>query len=108
MTANKNSNDGHDSWPFGDLAELLRHLADALEAHNSGLGQPGDTRYTRPTEDHDQLVDEATMAAKLGISRRTLAQHRRHGRLPGCWVRNGRKVLWLFEETMETWRRGIA
>ena len=48
------------------------------------------------------------MAQMLNIPQRTLANLRRQGRLPKCWLKNGRRVLWRVAETLETWKKGIA
>jgi len=54
------------------------------------------------------LVDEMTMAAQLGIPAKTLADYRREGRLPKCWIRNGKRVLWRVKETVTAWENGIS
>jgi len=49
-----------------------------------------------------------TMAAQLGIPAKTLADYRREGRLPKCWIRNGKRVLWRVKETVTAWGNGIS
>ncbi len=87
------------------IEQLVRVISADLK--KSGLGGATETLYTRPPESSD-LVDEKTMAAALNISPRTLGRHRRAGRLPGCWIRNGGRILWKVAETREAWERGIA
>ncbi len=90
------------------LADSIDRLTTAVEARNNArLGDPADPRYTR-SPDASGLTDERTMAGILGISHRTLARYRRDGRLPGCWVRNGRPVFWHADETVAAWRKGVA
>ena len=89
------------------LAASLDRLTTVLESRQGGLGESMKPLYTRPPEPPG-LVDEKTMAAVLNISNRTLGQHRRDGRLPGCWVRNGGRISWRVAETREAWERGIA
>ncbi len=98
----------------GEIRELVKavsRLAAAMESQRDirekGLGGAESTRYTRPPNAAD-LVDEKTMAGILNISGRTLGRHRRAGRLPGCWIRNGGRILWRVAETQEAWERGIA
>ncbi len=85
--------------------QLVRVMSAALK--KSGLGGATETLYTRPPEASD-MVDEKTMAAALAIPRRTLAYHRDRGKLPGCWVKNGRRILWHVEATKEAWKKGIS
>ena len=87
-----------------NLASAVLRLAAAVETMQKGLGVPAEPRYTPPPE----LVGEAEMATMLGIPRRTLTDHRKLGRLPGCWVKNGRRILWLAETTKNAWREGIV
>jgi hypothetical protein len=95
---------------IGDLTVALNRLAtvveDALQQYLT-LGQTGTPRYTHGAADQG-IVGEKKMAELLGISPRTLAEHRRRGRLPGCWVKNGRRVCWMPGKTLEAWKRGIA
>lgn len=87
------------------IEQLVRVLS--AESKKSGLGDPAGTLYTRPPSG-SELVDEKMMAAALDISDRTLGRHRRAGRLPGCWIRNGGRIFWRVAETQEAWERGIA
>ena len=89
------------------LTDAVNRLAASLEQQSSPLGEGDRTRYTRASNDSD-LSDEKTMARILNISYRTLGRHRRAGRLPGCWVRNGGRILWRASETQEAWNKGIA
>lgn len=87
--------------PFERLADALAAEKERIEVHNGT-----EPRYEPPGV--DGLVDEATMAKKLDIPKRTLAQYRRDGRFPNCWVKNGRSVRWRVAETLEAWKRGIS
>lgn len=101
---------GHDSRildVFTRIADALDRLSEGIEQQNNRLGDDEGTRYTSPPEP-SRLVDEKTMAEILTIPRRTLAYHRDQGRLPGCWVKNGRRILWHVEATREAWKKGIA
>jgi len=89
------------------LASAIDRLAAAIEEQNRSLGSEATTRYTRSPE-NAELVDEKTMAKILTIPRRTLAYHREQGRMPGCWVKNGRRILWHVLATREAWRKGIG
>lgn len=96
-----------DHTTAGILAAAINRLAAAVEEHNRSLGSAATTRYTRPPNGPD-LVDERTMAGILSISYRTLGKHRRDGRLPGCWVRNGGRIFWIVDDTVAAWRGGVA
>ena len=85
------------------LTAAIDRLTDVIEQHGSPLGDDSDPRYTS-----SHLVDEATMADRLDISRRTLAHHRLHNRLPACWIKNGRRIMWHVEATIDAWQRGIT
>jgi hypothetical protein len=87
------------------LARAVERLAGAIERQSEGLGPAAKPRYSRPPT---ELATEPEMAAILHISGRTLARHRRDGRLPGCWIRNGGRVVWRVAETQAAWERGIA
>ena len=89
------------------LTHAVSRLAAAVEEQNQRLGSGATTRYTRPPDDA-KLVDEKTMAEILTIPRRTLAYHRDQGRLPRCWVKNGRRILWHVAATREAWKMGIG
>lgn len=86
------------------LTAAILRLAAAVENVQQPLGVPSEPRYTPPPP---ELVGEAEMATMLGIPRRTLTDHRKLGRLPGCWVKNGRRILWLADTTKDAWRRGV-
>ena len=88
-----------------NLTSAVLRLAAAVETMQIRLGVPAESRYTPPPP---ELVGEAEMATMLGIPRRTLTDHRKLGRLPGCWVKNGRRILWLVETTKDAWREGIV
>ncbi len=90
-----------------ELTAALNRLAVVIERQAGGLGVAENSRYTTPPESLG-LVDEKTMAAVLNTSHRTLGKHRRDGRLPGCSLRNGGRILWRVEETVAAWRKGIA
>lgn len=101
---------GHDNHILAVLtriADTLDRLVEGIEQQNKRLGVSEGTRYTRPPEPSG-LEDEKTMAGLLHISDRTLGRHRRNGRLPGCSIRNGGRILWKVAETREAWERGIA
>ena len=85
--------------PIRQLAAAVKQLAVAIEQQAGVLGSATDPRYTRPPAEESALVDEGSMAKILNISRRTLGTYRRQGRLPGCWLRNGGRVLWRVAET---------
>lgn len=88
------------------IVQALNRIATAVESQNS-LGDPVGTRYTRRPNDCPDLINEVAMAQLLDISPRTLAQHRRRGKFPNCWIRNGRRVLWKVEQALEAWKRGL-
>ena len=67
----------------------------------------GDSRYRLQSTD-DEVVDEATMAQLLDIPPRTLARYRREGRIPGCWLKNARRIRWRVAPTLDAWQRGIG
>ena len=90
-----------------ELIAAIDRLAGAIEQQNQRLGDGDSSRYTRSSNDSD-LLDERTMAGFLNISYRTLGRHRRAGRLPGCSLRNGGRILWRKDETTAVWQRGIA
>ena len=73
-----------------------------------GLGRDLEPRYSTARNMTNDTVDEKTMASLIGVTKRTLGEHRRRGRLPGCWVRNGRRIYWMPEQTLQAWKRGIA
>ena len=56
----------------------------------------------------DRLLDEDDMAKVLEIPKRTLAEYRRDGRFPGCWVRNQRRIWWYPDQARAAWAKGIA
>ncbi len=88
--------------PLGRLTEAIERLErERIAAQTS-------QNVSRPLPGTDDLADEATMAKRLSIPKRTLAQYRRDGRLPNCWVKNGRRILWRVAETLDAWKRGIA
>ena len=90
------------------LTAAIERLASAIQnLVPGGLGERGKPRYPVCAAD-DGLVSEAAMAEKLGIPPRTLARYRRQGRVPGCWIRNGKRIRWQVVETQEIWKRGIA
>ena len=73
-----------------------------------GLGRDLEPRYSTSAAETSGMLDEESMANRLGITRRVLARHRKNGKLPGCWIMNGRQTRWHVHETMEAWKRGIA
>ena len=85
------------------LTGAVERLGDVIE----GLGPVGNSRYTSLKDARD-LADEPTMAEMLRIKRRTLAKYRRQGKLPACWIKNGRQVRWHVYDTLEAWKRGVA
>lgn len=94
-----------------DLIQSIDALHAAILQLNDilkGLGRDPESRYSTFAQATDDMLDEQSMAERLGITRRLLAQHRKKGRLPGCWVKNGRQFRWHVHETLEAWKRGIA
>ena len=95
---------------FERLTDSVNRLAAAVEQLDCGHDQLGEVlpgRYTRVQDEFD-LASEQEMAARLGLNPRTLAKHRRSGKLPGCWVKNGRRVLYDVEQTLAAWRKGLS
>jgi len=95
---------------FERLTDSVNRLAAAVEKLGCGHDQLGEVlpgRYTRVQDEFD-LASEQEMAARLGLNPRTLAKHRRSGKLPGCWVKNGKRILYYIEETRVTWKRGLS
>ena len=97
------------------LAEAVKDLADAINRRSAAqenrppdLGVDPPSRYIGRPDPEVGLVDEPAMAQQLGISIRTLARYRRDGRLPGCWLRNGKHIRWRVPETLAAWQRGMA
>ncbi len=90
-----------------NLTAAINRLAAAVENLPERLGVPPESRYTQPSE-NAELVVEKKMAQTLDIPARTLGNYRRQGKFPGCWIRNGRRILWYATETQEVWKRGIA
>ena len=93
------------------LVDAQQRIALALEriaaALTKSLGErqiPGYPDDERPSG----LIAEQEMAALLDRSPRTLAKYRRAGKLPGCWVRNGRTTLWKKEATLGAWQEGLS
>lgn len=94
-----------------DLAQSIDALHAAilqLTEIFKGLGRDLKSRYSTSVAKTNDVLDEESMAKRLGITRRVLARHRKNGRLPGCWIMNGRQTRWHVHETMEAWTRGIA
>lgn len=94
-----------------DLVAAVSRLANAIEradSRHASLGPDHDSRYTSVSDVTNDTVDERTMASLIGVTKRMLGEHRRRGRLPGCWVRNGRLICWMPEQTKRAWKRGIA
>lgn len=93
------------------LTAALHRVASALESEKATRGEFAlcrTQRYTQGADDQSGVVSEETMAKLLGISRRTLAEHRRNHRLDGCWVRNGRRYFWDVAATRAAWQKGIG
>jgi len=100
--------DRPDASGLDRLAIAIHRLATVLEsAAAAGLGVEHKPRYKAGPQSDSGLVDEAVMAARLGIKTRTLAKYRRQGKLPGCWIRNGRQIRWRTTETLQAWERGL-
>lgn len=95
---------GH-SQQIENLTSAVLRLAAAVESMCEGLGVQPEPRYTLSVP---EFVGEEEMARMLGIPRRTLADHRKQGRLPGCWVKNGRRIFWLPKATEDAWRQGVG
>ena len=91
------------------LTSAINRLADAMERHcESGLGGVDGSLYKAAPQNEAELVDEATMAEKLNIPVRTLGNHRRAGKFPNCWIRNGKHIRWHVSQALELWQRGIS
>lgn len=94
-----------------ELKAALHRVASALESEKAARGELAlcrTQRYTQDAEDRSGVVSEDTMAKLLGISRRTLADHRRNHRLDVCWVKNGRRYFWDVSATLVAWQKGIG
>jgi len=94
-----------------DVAQSMEALHAAilqLTEILTGLGRDLKSRYSTPVAKTNEVQDEESMARRLGLTRRVLARHRKDGKLPGCWVKNGRQIRWHVHDTMEAWKRGIA
>lgn len=94
-----------------DLIQSIDALHSAILQQTDilkGLGKLLESRYSTFVQATDEMFDEQSMAKQLGITQRVLAQHRKNGKMPGCWIRNGRQILWHTNETLEAWKRGIA
>lgn len=93
------------------LTVAVNRLAAAFEREvspHAALGTSSGSRYTRSAADTTEFVGKKMMPELLNISQRTLASHRRVGRLLNCWTKNGRKIAWHVQETRDAWKRGIA
>ena len=101
--------DRPDASGLDRLAAAIHRLADVLESRPvAGLGGDQNRPYKAAPKVDSSLVDERAMADRLGIKTRTLAKYRRQGRLPGCWIRNGKSIWWRVPETTQAWSRGIS
>ncbi len=100
----------NDAAQIERLINAIQRLASAVEKLGAGHDQLGEAlprRYTRVQDEFD-LVSENDMAAQLDLNPRTLAEYRRKGKLPGCWIRNGKRILYYIEETRAAWKRGLS
>jgi len=86
----------------------LNRLALSLDRVADAVAPEPNRRYKAPRETNNAVISESEMAALMHIKPRTLGTYRRKGKLPGCWVRNGRKASWYVEQTLAAWARGIA
>ncbi len=94
-----------------NLIAAIDRLSGAIDKLSSACNELGDgepKRYTSKVDAETVLVTELGMADQLGIRQRRLAEHRRSGKLPGCWVKNGRRVLYDVEQTLAAWRKGLS
>ena len=95
-----------------DLIQAIDGLHAAIlqltEILKGPVGQVAELRYRTGTQTTDDMLGEVAMAERLGITPRVLAKHRKAGRLPSCWVRNGRQIRWHVHETLVAWKRGVA
>ncbi len=93
-----------------ELAGGISRLAVAIERSNkqAELALSPEISDAGTCRTGPQLASERDMAGLLNIKPRTLANYRRTGRLPGCWVRNGRRILWRVDATVAAWKKGIA
>lgn len=90
-----------------DAIDRLVSATEKLGNAIAGLGGETDSRYT-PHGMTEEVVNEKQMSEILGITRRSLADYRRKGKLPNCWVKNGRKIRWHLNRTIDAWRKGIS
>lgn len=96
--------------PPDHLIAAINRLTSAIEQLNlcqGRLGETGSTRYTRVRTEQSHMISEDEMAAVLDIRPRTLGDHRRMGKLPGCWIKNGKRVLYDRDQTLAVWKRGL-
>ena len=93
------------------LTAAINRLAAAIEQGTSprldALGGSQGTRYTCVGTELSPMMTEQHMAAVLGIKPRTLGDYRRRGKLPGCWVKNGKRVCYYRDETCAAWKKGL-
>ena len=68
-----------------DAIDRLTGAIEKLHGLIEGLGRVEDSRYTTAKNVSNDMVDGRTMASLIGITQRTLGEHRRRGRLPGAW-----------------------
>jgi len=100
-----------DTKQIDQMILAINNLASAIERSALGsknIAHEATSRYNGDTEATSGIVTEADMAQVLRMKPRTLGHHRRQGRFPGCWIRNGRRILWLVEATVAAWQKGIG
>ena len=98
----------NDTTEIAELTAAIYRLAQVVEKSGlPGLGGLREPLYKPvPTMETD-MVSEQAMATTLGIPVRTLGRYRRQGKLPNCWIKNGKRVRWRVPQTTEAWRKGI-
>ena len=93
---------------FVQLVLALNRIAASLDRVAEAVAPALDRRYKSNSDSNRNLISESAMAALMHIKPRTLATYRRKGKLPECWVRNGRRALWHADQTLAAWTRGIT
>lgn len=93
---------------LADLTAAICRLVDLLDATGCHrLGGDQKPLYNTAPPQEAEIVDEVEMAKLIGIPSKTLSNYRRKGKFPGCWHRNGKRILWRVEPTVAAWGRGI-
>lgn len=101
--------------PLAELIVVIRDLVTAIEKATrvleqidlAKLGGGHKPLYKAAPLQEAGILDEAQMASMLSIPKKTLGNYRRQGKLPGCWLRNGKHTLWRVEPTLTAWKQGL-